>query len=169
MTAMRSHARSRLWRVSIVKALVGVALGALALSTPVVASASADTSTVHFTFVDPPVPGANVCTGVPGVFTASGSGVMHTTANPDGTFKQSLTFRADLRLVQIDGVIFSGQAVDHDEQIVNNKNAVFGEANHFTFFGSDGTKHSQHVMFYFSLNANGTVTTFVSRDTLRCD
>jgi hypothetical protein len=151
------------------KALVGVALGAIAMSTPVVASASADTSTVHFTFVDPPVPGANVCTGVPGVFTASGSGVMHTTANPDGTFKQSLTFRADLRLVQIDGVTFSGQAVNHDEQIVNNKNAVFGLASHLIFFGSDGTKLSQHVVFHLSVNANGTVTVFVFRDTLRCD
>jgi hypothetical protein len=152
-----------------VKALVGVALGAIALATPVVASASADTSTMHFTFVDPPVPGANACTGVPGVFTASGSGVMHTTANPDGTFKQSLTFRADLRLVQIDGVTFSGQAVNHDEQLVNNKNAVFGLASHLIFFGSDGTKLSQHMVFHLSVNANGTVTVFVFRDTLRCD
>jgi hypothetical protein len=169
MTAMRSHAKSRLWRASIAKALVGVALGAIALGTPAVASASADTLTTHFTFADPPGPGANPCTGVPGVFSVSGSGVMHTTANPDGTLLQSLTFRAHLLLVQDDGVIFSGQAVSHDEQLVNKETAVFGLASHLIFFGSDGTKLSQHMVFHLSVNANGTVTVFVFRDTLRCD
>ena len=38
--------------VLIAKALVGVALGALVLGAPAVASASAQTQTVHFTFVD---------------------------------------------------------------------------------------------------------------------
>ena len=94
---------------------------------------------------------------------------MHTTANSAGTFHQSLTVRADLLLVQDDGVIFSGQSGSHDEQLVNKKNSQFGETFHFTFFGSDGSKLSQHVMFHFSVNANGTVTTFVLRDTLRCD
>ena len=82
--------------------------------------------------------GPNVCTGVSGCSPRKWQRRHAYDGGATGRSSLSFTFR----LVQIDGVIFSGQAVNHDEQIVNKKNAVFGETNHVIFFGSDGTKSS---------------------------
>jgi hypothetical protein len=156
------------WPVIIVKSFVAVALGGLALSTPALASASADTTTVHFTFADPPAPDVNPCTGAPGLFSDSGKGVFHITAKPDGTFHETSTVVGNFLFEQNDGVTFTGKMTVWDGENVNHRNATFTATAHFTAFGSDGSKLSEHAVMHITLNANGTVTATVDKDTLRC-
>jgi hypothetical protein len=87
--------------------------------------------------------------------------VFHITANPDGTFHETSTVVGNLLFEQNDGVTFTGKFTSWDGENVNNKNATFTAPFHFTAFGSDGSKLSEHAVIHISLNTNGTVTATV--------
>lgn len=155
------------WPVLIGKVVFSVALGGVLLS-PTAVLASATAQTVHFSFVDPPTPDSNPCTGAPGLFSDSGRGVFHLTVNTDGTSHETFTVVGQILFQQNDGVTFTGKFTAWDGENVNRQNAVFSATFHFTAFGSDGSKLSEHGVFHISFNANGTVTATVDKDSLRC-
>ena len=155
------------WPVLIGKAVFGVALGGVLLS-PSAVLARANAQTIHFSFVDPPAPDVNPCTGAPGLFSDSGQGVFHITVNADGTSHETSTVVSNFLFQLNDGVTFTGKATGWDGENLNMANATFTATFHFTAFGTDGSKLSEHAVFHISFNANGTVTATVDKDSLRC-
>jgi hypothetical protein len=81
---------------------LGAILGLLvALLTPMVALAQADTTTTHFSDTASS-PDVNPCTGVPGTITDSVKGVIHVTALSGGGFHETTTVTDNFRFVPDD-------------------------------------------------------------------
>ena len=149
----------------------GAVLGLLvALFTPMAALAQADTTTTHFSGTEI-LPSENPCTGAPGTLTGTFTGVVHTTALPDGSFHFTLTSVEEVSTVFDDPSLptYTGKITSHEGSNLNPQNnftATF--ADHFTVRGTDGSTVTGHSVGHVTMHADGTVTVEFDRFRLTC-
>jgi hypothetical protein len=149
----------------------GAVLGLLvALFTPMAALAQADTTTIHFSDTES-FDDVNPCTGVPGTFSGTFKGVIHTTALPDGSSHFTITVTETFTFVPDDpsqptytgkSTFWAGDNLNPQ----NNFNTTFTSI--FVVKGTDGSKISGTEVGHVTQQPDGTVTVEFDRPRLRC-
>jgi hypothetical protein len=147
--------------------LTGLTLSA-ALLAPAAALAT-ETTTTHFSGTDSRAE-LNPCSGAPGTLTIVFSGVIHTTSLEDGTFHVTVTTTGAVTFVPDDPSQpgFTGHLAEWFGQNVNSRNSTITNAENVVLHASDGSLGKQHVLFHLTVNANGTVTSFIDIDEFTC-
>jgi hypothetical protein len=115
--------------------------------------------------------GLNPCTGAPGTFDLTFSGVSHTTVNADGTLHHVAIVNGTEDFAPADpGLpIYTGRFTARDGQ-----NGALGQtitstaAFHDTLTGSDGSKIEDRGVFHITTTADGNVSSSLDRFTLTC-
>jgi hypothetical protein len=147
--------------------LTGLALSAALLApTGVLAT---ETETIHFSDTDVEAD-VNPCSGATGTLTFAFSGVVHTTALDNGTFHETSTVQGTFTFVPDDPSqpTYSGHATFWDGENENSKNFTATFTGNIVLRGSDGSRITDHARFHITVNANGTVTSFIDAERLTC-
>jgi hypothetical protein len=140
-------------------------LPALTLAAALLAPAAAfatQTTTIHFTHTDSRAE-VNPCSGAPGTLTIVLSGVIHLTDLGDGTVHRTTTTTGRVTFVPDDPsqASFSGHLAESLSEITNPRNAIETNAENVVVHGSDGSLGKQHILTHHTVNANGTVTSWI--------
>jgi len=155
-------------RLRLLAWATGAALSA-ALLAPTTASAATETETIHFsdTFSEP---SENPCTGDTGTLTVDFRGVIHTTAKDNGTFHITGTFTGTFTFTPDDPSAPSGTGpfASWFGENVNSKNFTATDTFNVVVHASDGSLVKEHALFHLTVNANGTVTSTIETDEIKC-
>ena len=149
----------------------GAVLGLLvALFTPMAALAQADTTTTHFSDTES-FDDVNPCTGVPGTFSGTFKGVIHTTALPDGSSHFTITVTETFTFVPDDpsqptytgkSTFWAGDNLNRQ----NNFNTTVTSSFHVK--GTDGSRIAGSFVAHVTLQPDGTATVEFEKERLRC-
>jgi hypothetical protein len=148
----------------------GAVLGLLvALLTPMVALAQAETTTTHFSNTET-FPDANPCTGATGTTTETFKGVTHVTELPDGSFHETTTVTDRFTFVPNDPSqpTYTGKSTFWFGANLNSRNLTSTVTFNVTAKGSDGSRITLHGVAHVTLHADGTVTVEFEKERLTC-
>jgi hypothetical protein len=149
----------------------GAVLGLLvALFTPMAALAQAETTTTHFSDTET-LPALNLCTGEPGTFIGTFTGVIHTTALPDGSFHMTLTVVEEFLLVPDDPSqpTLTGKTTFREGSNLNpQNNFTYTQTAYFVVKGSDGSMAAGSEVVHVTRQPDGTVTVEFDRFRVNC-
>jgi hypothetical protein len=112
----------------------------------------------------------NPCSGAPGTLRIVLSGVVHTTDLGDGTVHRIVTTTGAVSFVPDDPsqASFSGHLAESRSVITNPRNAIETNAENVVVHGSDGSLGKQHILIHHTVNANGTVTSWIEVTEFSC-
>lgn len=156
--------RSADWRWAV------AVLGAAALAMTAAPASATMVETTHFagTLHEP---GVNPCTGAPGTFDATFSGVSHTTVNADGTLHHVATVNGTEGFAPADPGLpsYTGRFTARDGQNGALGQTITSTATfHDTLTGSDGSRIQDRGVFHITIHADGSVSSSLARFTLTC-
>jgi hypothetical protein len=156
--------RSARWRSAV------AVLGAAVLATTAGPASATTVETTHFagTLHEP---GLNPCTGAPGTFDVTFSGVSHTSTNADGMLHHVATVHGTETFDPTDPGLasYTGRFTARDGQNGGPGQTITATATfHDTLTGSDGSKIQDRGVFHITTNADGSVSSSLDRFTLTC-
>jgi hypothetical protein len=146
--------------------LTGAAMSAFLLAPTAFAT---ETETIHFSGTDVQAD-VNPCSGATGTLTFAFSGVVHTTTLDNGTFHETSTVQGTFTFVPDDPSqpTYTGHATFWDGENENSKNFTATFTGNIVLRGSDGSRITDHARFHITVNADGTVTSFIDAERLTC-
>jgi hypothetical protein len=147
-------------------------LPALTLSAALLAPAAASATqatTIRFTHTESRAE-VSPCSGAPGTLTIRLSGVVHTTDLGDGTVHRTTTTTGTVTFAPDDPshASYRGHLAESDSVITNPRNATETNAENVIVHGSDGSLGKQHILIHHTVNANGTVTSWIEVTEFSC-
>ena len=139
---------------------VAVFVGSVLASAP--AGARATTETIHITNVTESNPDANPCSGVPGTFSQTYSGVLHSTVLPNGTSWFTGTIHGTATFVPNDPTqpTYTGKFTAWFGDENNLKNGVETETFRIRVQGTDGSVIMEHEVAHLGTSASGLTFSF---------
>jgi hypothetical protein len=130
------------------------------LISPVAASAAADTTTVHVNEARS-VPGyVNPCTGAVGTINEAFRSVTHVTDLSGGGYHETTTVTSSFTFVPDDPSqpgYYGEYTVWDGENLTPQNQYTATETAHFTAFGTDGSRATEHVTVHVTLDPDGNV------------
>jgi hypothetical protein len=156
-------------RLRLLAWLTGLTLAGALLAPTAALATETETETIHFSGTDSRAE-FNPCSGAPGTLTIVFSGVIHTTSLEDGTFHVGVTTTGTVTFVPDDPsqTGFTGHLAEWFGKNVNSRNYTITNAENVILHGSDGSLGKQHILMHLTVNANGTVTSFIEIDEFTC-